>query len=107
MDNKSENNTEENMQEPVFMIETLETIVEDYEKFQKESQELLGFGHTDKRYIVQKKTILDERLKKLKSKWIETLSAIDPEYGDLYKRTSPSKKTLDIVKQKQVSENCK
>ena len=39
------------------MVEKLETIVEDYKKFQKESRELLGFGHTDKRYIVKKKKI--------------------------------------------------
>lgn len=36
------------------LIEKLEDIVEDYKKFQKESRELLGFGHTDKRYVVQK-----------------------------------------------------
>lgn len=36
------------------LIKKLEGIVEDYKKFQKESRELLGFGHTDKRYVVQK-----------------------------------------------------
>lgn len=81
------------------LIEKLEGIVEDYKKFQKESRELLGFGHTDKRYVVQKKKLIDERLKKLKVQWVETLSIIDPEYGRLYKRTAPSTKILNIVKQ--------
>ncbi len=43
--------------------------------------------------------MIDERLKKLKVQWVETLSIIDPEYGRLYKRTAPSTKILNIVKQ--------
>ena len=81
------------------MVEKLETIVEDYKKFQKESRELLGFGHTDKRYIVKKKKMIDEQLKKLKTEWVETLRAIDPVYGDLYKNTAPSTKVLNAVKE--------
>lgn len=41
------------------MVLKLKTIVEDYKKFQKESRELLGFGHTDKIYIVKKKKMID------------------------------------------------
>ncbi len=37
------------------LIQMLESIVEDYKKFQKESRELLGVGQTDKRYVVQKR----------------------------------------------------
>lgn len=81
------------------MVEKLETIVEDYKKFQKESRELLGFGHTDKRYIVKKKKMIDEQLKKLKIEWVETLSAIEPEYGNLYENTAPSTKVLNAVKE--------
>ena len=81
------------------LVKELENIVEEYKKFQKESRELLGFGHTDKRYIVQKKKLIDERLKKLKIKWVEVLTAISPEIGQLYKKTVPSTKTLNAVKQ--------
>ena len=81
------------------LVQKLETIVEDYKKFQKESRELLGFGHTDKRYVVQKKRMIDERLKKLKIQWVETLTALDPTYGQIYKRTAPTTKTLNTIKQ--------
>ena len=81
------------------LVKELENIVEEYKKFQKESRELLGFGHTDKRYIVQKMKLIDERLKKLKIKWVEVLTAISPEIGQLYKKTVPSTKTLNAVKQ--------
>ena len=81
------------------LIQTLEKIVEDYKKFQKESREILGYGHTDKRYIIQKKELLDKRLNDLKVKWLETLTMLDPQYGQLYKRTVPTTKTLNAVKQ--------
>lgn len=81
------------------LIQTLEKIVEDYKKFQKESREILGYGHTDKRYIIQKKKLLDKRLNDLKVKWLETLTMLDPKYGQLYKRTVPTTKTLNAVKQ--------
>ena len=81
------------------LIQTLETIVEEYKKFQKEVRKLYGFGHTDKRYSDKKLKLLNERIKMLKIKWLETLTAIDPLYGRLYKRTVPTAKTLNAVKQ--------
>ena len=86
-------------------IQTLENILSEYKKFQKESRELLGYGHTDKRYVVQKKQLIDERLKKLKNQWKEILANIDPAYTDMLKSKVPSAKTLDMIRQIEAQKN--
>ena len=81
------------------LIQQLEAIADEYKNLQNARKELLGFGRTDKRHVVEKAKMIDERLKNLKVQWLKTIAEIDPAYEEIFKRTAPSKKSIIAIKQ--------
>ena len=88
-----------NVSDITSIIDELEKILTEYKKCQAERKTLLGNGKTDKRFVVQKAKMLDERLVQLRLQWSERIEAIDPELGKMYKRTSPTDKSINAIKQ--------
>lgn len=80
-------------------VHQLTSILTEYKALQSERRKILGFGNTDKRNVVKKAKDLDERMKSLKQSWNETVRSVFPDYAALLKKTLPTQKTLDMIKQ--------